>query len=862
MTELGQCDVISEYFNNKFRKFTGGLVEVPGFTSTGSGFEIIISSTLPLTEQEKRDYFDNLISQRLGEPLPVQEKSGGQTTSLQEIPPAIRRTHTLGFHGRKKAPYLIALAAASFSMLTACIGPFAPQPPQPEHEAPAVVPAEPLPPAPEPTAPQKEVITLRFPEHDEDYKKAHPETGGYLASLEGQAKKEMGEKVYKILGEDGTFEPLDGKQLESFQEAYENDLQGQERINQWVNDLRIQNPDAHYFGDPNEGMVFTRDATDTQDGQIEIDWENSPVHVFTLSEHRFGTFVKPASVPDDSAPEPQRQTRPQASGVDTSRRDSFECPTPVQNAQNFLQRAKTEACLIQGLKDSKISPDKLTINNIDRIKYIELVQLASKYGLTNEQMREMFPIDEVIRMGAIKESQKVWIDVKFVEQGVNSSIARFSVYEWVYLIHQDGKFMAVRELCVNPFLPKIEISVPTLVPTPGIVPTRPVGQPGIPVGAPPPRVPAILRSPLTPEIAVPPAPTQSPTPAVEAPPIQRMVERIVRQFPQVMQRIAEGQHAILKVWDLNRNGVCDLDEFRPTSGPGVVFQVVDPSGRVIFSGTSDGTSILPGPVTQLGQPLKWVEIARPGVRPLYTINSDGNRGENSTTAISIAGRPPAVSCEQLEVPPTPTPTPTTIIRGFTPGPTETGTATPTPTGTRGPESPTPTATIGPSPTGTLIPESTPTPTSTQTQIPTETLRPGETRTVTPTPTLGPTGTPTLAPVSSATPSETATPTATLRPEETRIATATSTATSMAATPVPTATFTVTPIPTGTETPVPIPTRTATVTSTLVPTATFTFTTIPTETPTRTATRTLTPRPTSTEFVAPTQAPVATATPGR
>lgn len=558
--------------------------------------------------------------------------------------------------------------------------------------------------------------------------------------------------------------------------------------------------------------------------------------------------------------------------VDASAPDRFICKDGITGVADAIVKAQQNKCLNETLTSRGTDLNNLTGDE---------GRLSDMFD-RNPELRSRFPLNQLLEVYVKVDQSKehptgiATLKFMFVDHGQTDLIGpmkKISIYDekGMVVLYDGNMYALLMKMCGNLILEVTPQKVPEAV-TPTITPTRPIGKQEIPA-PPPPEL--LVRTPTRTPTPTPPPPTSTPIPPTPMPVEQYQPPFVPPQqplSPQIIPHIERGPMQVIKGLDFNGNGDCRDDVF--VSSPekaGFHFRfhwmVQTDKGRFLQEIAQDAWTDIngiakgdyrfvlpPDADPQIREALRifWVEeveakpgwlkeqgirygrvgldVANPDLAPILPIFCD----------LRVAAVPTAIATSTS----TPSPTPTTIIRGFTPGPTETGTATVTVT---------PginlTATIGPSPTETGTPTPGPSPTPSETPTPSPTLAPGETRTVTPTATATFTPTPTATLVPGETPRPTETPTAIFTPTSspTEVPTPERTATP---TPAFTATFTATPSPfvslTPTQTPEPV--RTSTSTATLPPT----FTEVPpSRTVTSTATLPPTIRPTATFQTLPT-----------
>jgi hypothetical protein len=192
----------------------------------------------------------------------------------------------------------------------------------------------------------------------------------------------------------------------------------------------------------------------------------------TLSPDEGMTEIDEETIMSELADGPEATPTPTLVGVDASRLESYICKDPITSVQELVRRAKENECLRDTLVRIGIPVEKLTENDIVRDRYLTIDKSGTKFNMTSNQIRQMFPIGQPIDMFAIKSGTVGTIKAVYVESGANPAVGRFDVNEIVYMINIDGVTTIVRETCVNPALPRKVVVQVTPVPVrPTVAPT-------------------------------------------------------------------------------------------------------------------------------------------------------------------------------------------------------------------------------------------------------------------------------------------------------------------------------------------------------------------------------------------------------
>lgn len=609
-----------------------------------------------LLRKEADAKIDALLDERLGgidpKDIPELKEQSEQVIGEPQINPATaRRVINSGKMGKATR---LALAAATFFVGAACNPSDRPpeRPPTPTTRPPTPTTVTAV--TPTPVEPN-DYILIKFEHPDDHYEK---ELGnGYIASLRGQTEAALAAYYGpEVVGEDGVldFEEDTGKWEEA---KGKNPQETESQIEKIIRWFKQKNPNVPHFFDPRRPGSINDDLLITSVPAVP------EIRTFKWPKNLASVVGRYTASPDTVVAEvsgPQARTeRPRLTGVDASRPESFICPSPLRNEADLVIRARADRCLSEILKDQGINVSRLTEQNIARSTYKELEKAVERFGLSPQEVRGMFPIDKIVQMFAQKNGIKGIINVLFTESRVNPKEGRFSTNEIVYLIHQDGRTIVVRETCVNPILPAKKIIVEvtaTPTPAPTLTPTAMPEATATPTPTPT-STPAVPESPtptLTPTLT--PTPTPTPT-AISTATIEIPKDRAV----------------VIKREDINGDGRCDFWEPRMAN---VIIDLVYEDGR-IDRVVTDPAGIGFGSLLPRGVRFSAIERFVP----------DGFQAAPIQDRNGIIGFDPAELCNQrfkvvVTLTPTLTPTPTSTATPeatATPPPISTPTPTPTPT---------------------------------------------------------------------------------------------------------------------------------------------------------------------------------------
>lgn len=272
--------------------------------------------------------------------------------------------------------------------------------------------------------------------------------------------------------------------------------------------------------------------------------------------------VAPVAVP---APERPRTAAPRVEDVNMRLDASFVGDRRIQSEADLLGQLKNNPLVRQIFNEQGISPDSVIAQNICKDTYQDMVSCGPRWGITESQLRDAFPIGQKIDMFARHNGKLVVTSVTYEGDKTDYGAKRFATNEIVYLINVGDKVVMVREICVNPALAvktivraKIAVEAPTQIPAEVPVPPAPPIAAATPRPAPP--MP-------TPRTIVYPTPEQRPVireyqQPVFIPPVVEIPREVVRPNQ-------PGQEALIKLIcaDLNRNLNCDPGEpIRPGGG--------------------------------------------------------------------------------------------------------------------------------------------------------------------------------------------------------------------------------------------------------------------------------------------------------
>ena len=542
--------------------------------------------------------------------------------------------------------------------------------------------------------------------------------------------------------------------------------------------------------------------------------------------------VAASEVPVPAAPA-RSETRPATSAprvenVNMRLDSSFIGDRKIQSEADLLGQLKTNPLVRQIFTEQGINPDSVLAVNICRDTYQDMVGCGPKWGITESQLRDAFPIGEKIDMFVRQNGHLAITSVTYEgNRPADYTNKVFPVNEIVYLVNVGDRVIMVRETCVNPALAvktivRAKVELPAPIQAPEIPVVQPTEKPIPPASTPVPPT-------ATPRIVSYPAPLVTPAPREYfAPPFLPPPVEIPREIIRPNQ---PGQAALIKLIcaDLNRNFNCDPGEpLRAGAGfrfrihhlvPGslqygpqeIIRDVISQSNglalgdlqEVIFNGKLVGPEFRNYWVEEISGPggfipdrdrIKWGRVGLLGTQnpdlqaftPVFVNLEQVPLIPNTLTPIPTNSPTPA---NTLTVYPSSTPrTPEATLTPFTPIPTATPETPVIPTST--PRTPEPSST--PTPRSTRE-TATPIPTNTDVPFPTATV-PGRTpETATPRPTVE-----TVIPTPIPTNTDVPFPTATVIRQNTPVPTPTTRPTRE--TPLPTA------IPTNTHAPIPTATQ--------------------------------------------------------